>query len=131
MNMISWMQYHENTWIKGNNYKLEDFNLYRKLLRTNNLAENTNNKLSQLLGKHPTFYVWLLGIQRMAALTRCRWIQLQKYDKSRLQKANERQKNDKLVELWQLLDDGELSALQFLECASCAMQTSLTLLTAE
>ena len=68
-------------------------------MRTNNLAENTNRKLSHLLGKHPQFYEWLLGIQKMAALTQCRWIQLQKYDKTRLRKPNERKKNDTLNEL--------------------------------
>ena len=119
--LLAWIDdYHYKTWMKGGKNKLKDWNLYRVKMRTNNLAENTNRKLSQLLGKHPQLFEWMMGIQRMAALTQCRWIQLQEHDKTRLRKPNERQKNETLNDLWDLLDSGELTTIQFLECASCA-----------
>ncbi len=48
------------------------------MMRTNNLAENTNMTTAKLLGKHSQFYAFVMGIQRISALTYCRWVQLQK-----------------------------------------------------
>ena len=72
--MLRWItEYHQKTWMHGK-YNFEDWNLYRERLRTNNLAEARNRRVVQVVGKHAQFYVWVQGIQKLSALTYCRWV---------------------------------------------------------
>ena len=89
--------YHRKTWMDGI-YDIEAWNRWKAKLRTNNLAEIFNCRLSQLLGSHPSLVEWITEIQKQLALTIARWKQLNTFGRTHY-KANEERKKDESIRL--------------------------------
>ena len=117
----NWLEYHRNTWM-DNLYQITEWNRWKSTLRTNNLAEIFNCRLSQALGNHPSLVVWITEIQKQLALTVARWKQLNAFGRTHY-KANAERKKDESIRLpSERLEKNEITLAKFLTLCSKAMK---------
>ena len=117
----NWLKYHKKIWMDGT-YNIDEWNMWKAKLRTNNLAEIFNCRLSQVLGSHPSLVDWITEIQKQLALTVARWKQLLAFGKTHYKANAERKKDESIRLLSERLEKNEIASDQFLELCSKAMK---------
>ena len=111
-------------------FKLSDWNFYRSTDRTQNVIERTHKKWLKKGGYHPLPLPFLDLLREIDALAHIRYLQINHYGKTRLKSPDEREKEDNLSRLWDLLDANLMNVKEFLTCSSVTLRTNFAALDA-
>ncbi len=118
----SWIQDYFETYYIDGVYKLSDWNFYRDHDRTQGCIEVQHMIWHQSIGAHPLIWQFIEFLLREDALAQLRYEQIIANDgQTRWKRSSERTKEFHLTQLWDCLDHGRVSILQFLACASVAV----------
>ncbi len=121
--------YFELYYISGKHFALSDWNFWDEHNRTQGKIESGHKIWHHEVGSHPLIWKFVMWLQRIDALARLKYERIQANGgKTKLKKADEREKEDHLNRLWHCLHRKQISITIFLNCAAVAINMNWKLL---
>ena len=111
--------YLEPTWINGR-YSILEWNVYGKIIRTNNFAEGNNNKLLCAFGIHPNFDTWINKLKEISALQSLEYLHWKQYKFTKQRSKQEHIKIAQMRLLWRKIKNNEITIMDYLNCMRMA-----------
>lgn len=124
-NISALCDYVRETWLKSTIWRIEDWSVYNRSIRTNNDVEGYHRRLNSKLGPRLNMYEVVQGLYEEAKMVSINFVLLSQGRHLRRQKRNYRSVSARVFESWRLYEAGEITTGKLLRrCAQFTPEPS-------